>query len=141
MAFNKVYEPVVYGVRGKPYLAESVTNLNEVLNKELGTGNELIAQVDNFIDIWTAKRLASKNYEHATSKPVTLHEKAMKRCTKPGDIILDSFLGSGSTLLAGEQLGRKVYGCELEPRFCDLIIKRFEAFTGIKAIVNHYEEK
>lgn len=135
VAFNKVYEPVVYGVRGSPYLAEAVTNLNEVLNKELGTGNELIAQVDNFIDIWTAKRLSSKNYEHATSKPITLHEKAIKRCSKPGEIILDSFLGSGSTLLAGEQLGRKVYGCELEPRFCDLIIKRFEAFTGIKAKV------
>lgn len=141
VAFNKVYEPVVYGVRGSPYLAETVTNLNEVLNKELGTGNELIVQVDNFIDIWTAKRLSSKNYEHATSKPVTLHEKAIKRCTRPGEIILDSFLGSGSTLLAGEQLGRKVYGCELEPRFCDLIIKRFEAFTGIKAIVQRHEEK
>lgn len=141
VAFNKVYEPVVYGVRGSPYLAETVTNLNEVLNKELGTGNELIAQVDNFIDIWTAKRLSSKNYEHATSKPVTLHEKAIKRCTKPGEIILDSFLGSGSTLLCAEQLGRKVYGCELEPRFCDLIIKRFEAFTGIKAKVQSHEEK
>ncbi len=141
VAFNKVYEPVVYGVRGSPYLAEAITNLNEVMNKELGTGNELIAQVDNFIDIWTAKRLSSKDYEHATSKPITLHEKAIKRCTKPGEIILDSFLGSGSTLLAGEQLGRKVYGCELEPRFCDLIIKRFEAFTGIKAIVQRHEEK
>lgn len=141
VAFNKVYEPVVYGVRGKPYLAESVTDLNEVLNKEMGTGNELINQVNEFIDIWTAKRLPSKNYEHATSKPITLHEKAIKRCTMPGEIILDSFLGSGSTLLAGHQLGRKVYGCELEPRFCDLIIKRFEAFTGIKATVQNYEEK
>lgn len=141
VAFNKVYEPVVYGVRGKPYLAEAVTNLNEVMNKELGTGNELIAQVNEYIDVWTAKRLASKDYEHATSKPITLHEKAIKRCTMPGEIILDSFLGSGSTLLAGHQLGRKVYGCELEPRFCDLIIKRFEAFTGIKAKVERHEEK
>jgi DNA modification methylase len=141
VAFNKVYEPVVYGVRGSPYLAEAVTNLNEVLNKEMGTGNELIAQVNEYIDVWTAKRLASKDYEHATSKPVTLHEKAIKRCTKPGDIILDSFLGSGSTLLAGHQLGRKVYGCELEPRFCDLIIKRFESFTGLKATIQSHEEK
>jgi DNA modification methylase len=141
VAFNKVYEPVVYGLRGKPYLAESLTSLNEVLNKEMGNGNELMTQVDEFLDIWTAKRLSAKSYEHATSKPVTLHEKAIKRCTKPDDIILDSFLGSGSTLLAAHQLGRKVYGCELEPRFCDLIIKRFEAFTGIKAKVQHNEEK
>ncbi len=141
VAFNKVYEPVVYGVRGKPYLAKAITNLNEVMNKELSTGNNLIDEVNSFIDIWTAKRLASKDYQHATSKPITLHEKAIKRCTKPGEIILDSFLGSGSTLLAGEQLGRKVYGCELEPRFCDLIIKRYETMTGNKVKIEHYEEK
>lgn len=141
VAFNKVYEPVVYGIRGKPYLAETVTNLNEVLNKEFSTGNDLLTEVDAFIDVWTAKRLSVKDYEHATSKPPQLHEKAIKRCTKPNDIILDSFLGSGSTLLAGEQLGRRVYGCDLEPRFCDLIIKRFERYTGIKAVVQHYEEK
>lgn len=134
VAFNKVYEPAVYGVRGKPYLADTVTSLNEVFNKEMGTGNELLDQVNEFIDIWTAKRLASKEYEHATSKPVTLHEKAIKRCTKPHDIILDSFLGSGSTLLCAEHLGRRVYGCELEPQFCDLIIRRYEALTGKKAI-------
>ncbi len=141
VAFNKVYEPCVYGIKGKPYLAESIKNLNEVMNKELGTGNELLAQVNDFIDIWTAKRVSSKDYEHATTKPITLHEKAIKRCTKPGEIILDSFLGSGSTLLAGEQLGRKVYGCELEPRFCDLIIKRYESLTGNKVKVEHHEEK
>lgn len=141
VAFNKVYEPCVYGTRGHPYLATSVTDLNEVLNKELGTGNALLADVNEFIDIWTAKRLSAKDYEHATSKPISLHEKAIRRCTKPGDIILDSFLGSGSTLLAGEQLGRRVYGCELEPRFCDLIIKRYEALTGCKAKIKRYEEE
>jgi DNA modification methylase len=46
---NKVYEPAVYGVRGKPYLAESMTDLTEVLNKEFGTGNELLEQVDDFL--------------------------------------------------------------------------------------------
>jgi len=138
---NKAYEPAVYGVRGRAYLAESISDLNEVMNKEFGTGNDLVSQVDNFLEIWTAKRLSAKDYEHATSKPITLHEKAIKRCTKPNDIILDSFLGSGSTLLAGEQLGRRVYGCELEPKFCDLIIKRYEVFTGVKAIIEHYEKE
>lgn len=140
VAFNKVYEPVVYGTRGKPHLAESVTNLNEVMNKELSTGNNLLAEVDDFIDIWTAKRLAAKDYKHATSKPPCLHEKAIKRCTKMNDIILDSFLGSGSTLIAGHTLGRRVYGCELEPAFCDLIIKRYEKLTGLKAKVESHEE-
>lgn len=131
---NKAYEPAVYGTRQRPYLAPSMTSLTEILNPEFGTGNQLLEQVDDFIEIWTAKRLSAKDYEHATSKPITLHANAIKRCTKPGEIIIDSFLGSGSTLLAAEQLDRRVYGCELEPRFCDLIVKRFEALTGIKAI-------
>lgn len=133
VAFNKVYEPCVYGVKGKPFLAEDITNLNEVMNKEMTTGNNLLDEVNSFIDIWTAKRISAKDYEHATSKPITLHEKAIKRCTKPNDIILDSFLGSGSTLLCAEQMGRRVYGLELEPVFCDLIIKRWEKQTGKKA--------
>lgn len=130
VAFNKVYEPVVYGVRGKPYLAD-INNLNEVLNKELSTGNNLLDEIN---DVWMAKRLSANEYEHATSKPPQLHEKAIKRCTKINDIILDSFLGSGSTLIAGEALGRRVYGCELEPAFCDLIVRRWEKLTGKKAI-------
>lgn len=137
---NKAYEPAVYGTRGKPYLAPAIQDLNEVMNKEFTTGNDLVAQVDDFIEVWTAKRLAAKQYQHATSKPITLHEKAIKRCTKPDDIILDSFLGSGSTLLAAEQLGRRVYGLDLEPRFCDLIAKRYEAMTGVKSIIEHHEK-
>lgn len=133
VAFNKVYEPCVYGIRRKPHLNDMIMNAHEVLNKEMGTGNKLVEDVDAYTDIWTAKRLKSSEYEHATSKPITLHEKAIKRCTKPNDIIIDSFLGSGSTLLCAEQLGRRVYGCELEPVFCDLIIRRFEKMTGMKA--------
>lgn len=138
VAFNKAYEPVVYGVRGSPYLAKTVTNLNEVMNKEIGTGNELM---EDITDIWLAKRLSTKDYEHATSKPPQLHEKAIKRCTRMDDIILDSFLGSGSTLIAGQALGRRVYGCELEPQFCDLIIRRFEKMTGLKATIESHEER
>ena len=134
VAFNKVYEPVVYGIRNKPYLAESITNLNEVLNKELSTGNNSLDEVNSFIDVWTAKRLSVKEYEHATSKPPQLHEKAIKRCTKPNDIILDSFLGSGSLLISAEALGRRVYGCELSEIYCDLIIRRYEKLTGCKVV-------
>jgi DNA modification methylase len=87
------------------------------------------------------KRLPAKEYEHATSKPPQLHEKAIKRCTKMNDIIFDSFLGSGSTLIAGEGLGRKVYGAELEPVFCDLITRRWERLTGKKAKIYPHEER
>ncbi len=137
IAFNKCYEPAVYGVKGKPYITPSIQNLNEVMNKELTTGNNLLGEIFDELDIWLVKRLSGQKYLHATSKPPTLHEKAIRRCTKPGDIILDSFAGSGSTLIAGEQLKRKVYTVDLEPIFCDLIIKRYEKLTGRKARVEH----
>ena len=53
--------------------------------------------------------------------------------TKRGDIVFDPFLGSGTTILAAEQAGRIGYGIEIEPRYCDLTIKRFEKLTGTKA--------
>jgi len=129
-AFNKCYEPCTYGSKGSPFLSNERQNLNEVMNKDITTGNSMIDEIN---DLWTIKRLSSKEYEHATSKPPKLHEKAILRCTKPMDIILDSFLGSGSTLIAGEQLKRRVFGVELMPIFCDLIIKRWEKLTGEKA--------
>lgn len=132
-AFNKVYEPCVYGIRGNPYLSESVKNLNEVLNKEVGTGNRLTDDILDLFNIWLAKRLPAQEYEHPTEKPPMLHEKALRRCTKAGDIVLDVFGGSGSTLIACEQLKRRAYLCEIEPIFCDLIIKRFEKLTGKEA--------
>ncbi len=130
VAFNKCYEPVVYGVKGKPDLNSNETKYNEIMNSEFNTGNEMF----DAVDIWLAKRMTGKEMEHSTSKPIKLAEKAIRRCSKSGDIILDSFLGSGSTLLCAEQLGRIVYGCELEPVYCDLIVKRWEKLTGKKAI-------
>lgn len=140
VAFNKCYEPCTYGVRGKPKLVKGVNKLNEVLNAEMATGNELIQQVTDFFTIWPEARLSSKEYEHSTMKPVALYEKAIRRCTKAGDIILDSFNGSGSNLMAAEKLGRRVFAVEIEPIFCDLTIKRFEAETGLKANVIRHEE-
>lgn len=133
VAFNKCYEPCAYGVRGRPYIAKDIKNLNEVLNKELTTGNSLLSEALDNLDLWMVKRLSGKDYEHATSKPPKLHEKAIRRCTKPGDIILDSFSGSASTLIAAEQLKRRVLAVELEPIFCDLAIRRWEKLTGGKA--------
>lgn len=133
VAFSKCYEPAVYGTVGSPYLSKSVQNLNEVMNKEIGTGNRLIDDILDELDIWLVKRLAGNEYQHSTSKPPTLHEKAIRRCTKPGDIILDLYGGSGSTLIAAEMLKRKAYLTEIEPRFCQLIINRYEKLTGQKA--------
>lgn len=129
-AFNKAYEPCVYGVRGKPYLAPQQTNLNEVMNKEVSTGNRLTDDILDLFNIWLAKRLPANSYEHPTQKPPTVYEKALRRLTKPGDAVLDVFGGSGTTLIACEQLKRRAFLCEQEPIFCDVIIKRFQELTG-----------
>jgi DNA modification methylase len=139
VAFSKCYEPCTYGVRGKPYLAKHIQNLNEVMNGEMTTGNDLFEQA---LDVWAIRRLSGKEMEHATSKPPQLHTKAIGRCSKVGDIILDSFLGSASTLISAEQLKRRVYGVELQPVYVDLAIRRFEKLTGTKAkIIHNYYEK
>ncbi|MCW1930106.1 MAG: DNA methyltransferase [Candidatus Kerfeldbacteria bacterium] len=132
IAFNKLYEPCVYGTRGTPYLAP-INNLNEVLNAEVGTGNRAVDDIQDIINIWLEKRLPGHEYTHPTEKPPTLHEKPLRRCTKPGDRVLDSFGGSGSSLAACEQLNRICYLSELSPVFCQLIINRYEQLTGIKA--------
>jgi len=134
VAFHRMYEPCVYGIKGSPYLDPKSTKMLEVLNQEIGTGNRSFEDILDLIDIWLVKRLAPTSYAHPTEKPVTLHEKPLKRCTKPGDIVLDCFGGSGSTLMACEQLGRKAYMTEIEPRFCDVIVARWEAYTKQKAV-------
>lgn len=135
VAFNKCYEPCTYGTRGKPYMVKGVTRLNEVMNAEMTTGNDLLIEAAHHLDIWMTKRLAGKVYEHSTMKPPEVYEKAIRRCTKLNDIILDSFSGSGSTIMAGETLNRRVYAVEIEPIFCDLTVRRYEALTGTKVKV------
>jgi site-specific DNA-methyltransferase (adenine-specific) len=75
----------------------------------------------------------SRNGEHPTMKPVALFEYQMLNNTKGGDIVLDSFGGSGTTLLAAEKHGRYARIMELDPKYCDVIVKRWEDFTGKKA--------
>jgi DNA modification methylase len=134
VAFNKSYEPVVYATRGKPYLSPVSLNFAEVLNKELGpSGNKLLDDFMDLIDVWMAKRVPTNELAHSTQKPLSLHERPIKRCTKPGDTILDLFGGSGSTLLAADAMKRVCYMAEIEPIFVDLIIMRYEKATNTKA--------
>jgi len=77
----------------------------------------------------------SRNGEHPTMKPVALFEYQMLNNTKGGDIVLDSFGGSGTTLIAAEKNGRVARIMELDPKYCDVIVKRWEDFTGKKAVL------
>ena len=80
-------------------------------------------------DVWQIKREVSK--EHPTSKPIELITKSLMAVN--AKLVYDPFLGSGSTLIACEKTNRVCYGMELDPHYCDVIIKRWEDYTGQKA--------
>lgn len=134
VAYNKCYEPCVYATRGKPFLSSVSLNFSEVLNKEIApSGNKLLDDTLDVIDLWLAKRVNGQEYQHPTQKPVTLHERPIKRSTKPGATILDLFGGSGSTLISADAMKRICYMVEAEPVFVDVIIERYEQATKTKA--------
>ena len=86
-----------------------------------------------------------RNGEHPTMKPVELFEYQMANSTKQGDIVLDSFGGSGTTIIAAERISRKARLMELDPRYCDVIVKRWEDFTGNTAVCHpsdaHFQQE
>ncbi len=82
----------------------------------------------------------SRNKEHPTMKPVDLFQYQMANSTKPGNIVLDSFGGSGTTMIAAERINRKARLMELDPKYCDVIVKRWEQFTGNKAMLELISE-
>jgi DNA modification methylase len=70
---------------------------------------------------------------HPAVKPIAMVADAILDVTRRGDIVLDPFLGSGTTLMASERTGRRCYGLELDPLYCDVIVRRWQAYTGAKA--------
>lgn len=80
--------------------------------------------------LWEIKRDSTKEYIHPTQKPTALAQRAIKNSSKRGDVVLDLFLGSGSTLIAAEGLERRCFGLEIDPKYCDAIIGRYIAFVG-----------
>lgn len=87
---------------------------------------------DELETVWRIDR-PSRNAEHPTMKPVRLCARAISHGSKKGEIVLDAFLGSGSTLIAAEQMGRRCFGTELSPAYCDVIVRRWEVLTGKEA--------
>lgn len=83
-------------------------------------------------NVWSINK-NQKNDLHPTMKPIEIPEKAIIHSSKYGHIILDIFLGSGSTLIACEKTNRKCFGMEIDPHYCDVIIARWEKYSGKKA--------
>ena len=94
---------------------------------------------DNMNNVWHFDRTSASEREltggHATPKPIALCSRAIKSSSRENESVLDMFGGSGSTLIACEQLDRTCYMMELDPKYCDVIIRRFENLTGEKAVL------
>jgi DNA modification methylase len=88
---------------------------------------------NNVPDVWPVKKINPQSMIHLTEKPVELAVRAMQYSSRPDENVLDLFGGSGSTLIAAEQTGRRSFLMELDPLYCDVIVQRFETFTGTKA--------
>ena len=84
-------------------------------------------------DVWQIARPAEAPL-HPVMKPLGLMERAIRNSSREGAIVLDLFLGSGSTLIAAERTGRACYGLELDPRYCDVVLARWESFAGDVAV-------
>ena len=88
---------------------------------------------NNALDLWEVKKVNPQSMVHLTEKPVELAIRAMQFSSRPGENVLDLFGGSGSTLIAAEQIGRRAFLMELDPLYCDVIVERWEKFAGKKA--------
>jgi DNA modification methylase len=88
---------------------------------------------NNATDVWSVKKVNPQSMLHLTEKPVELATRALQYSTRPGDCVLDLFGGSGTTLIAAEQTGRRAFLLEIDPPYCDVIRMRWEKFTGKKA--------
>lgn len=151
------YEPIIYGWNKKHdrYYAgyrdepDVWTNLEALRPTVDESGNTIIRlgmftlKLDGKVtgqvlrkrdvtDIWEEKK-PTRSDEHPTMKPIKLVSKAIRASSERGAIVLDPFGGSGSTLIAAERTGRKCYMMELDPRYIDVIIKRYENVTGNQA--------
>jgi len=87
----------------------------------------------NATDTWQVKKVNPQSMVHLTEKPVELAVRALQYSSRPGENIKDLFGGSGSTLIGAEQTGRKSFLMELDPLYCDVIVERWQNFTGKKA--------
>lgn len=87
-------------------------------------------------DVWEFSRVTGdERHGHATPKPVAMMERVMKSSLRPGGLVIEPFGGSGATLIAAEKTGRVCYTMEMQPRYCDVIVKRWQDFTGKTAVL------
>ena len=150
---TKVFEAIdcpIWYVWGADYLYRTIPNfregsitvwskrMSEAENSVFGSAFELLwTYPRRKKEIWFVRGINQSNERvgaHPTQKPTELGVRGIMRNTKEGDVIYDAFLGSGSTLIASEKTGRICYGMELDEHYVDVVLKRYEDYTGDKAV-------
>lgn len=133
--FHRIYEPcMVAWKEGKTHYQ----NLTFSAFTELWTLDR--KSFSDYLDAWYQKRDATSKYIHPTQKPVQLAERAIKRSSEKNDIVLDAFGGSGSTMIACEQLGRQCRMIELDPKYVDAIVGRWVKYKDDPKIIKNGKE-
>jgi DNA modification methylase len=127
--YHRCYEPVMMGWKKKKvhFKNKKYSNYKDCFNLDYDDWNDMI-------DVWYQHRDVTTQYIHPTQKPVRLAERALRKNSEMGDIVVDLFCGSASTLIGCEQMDRKCYAMEMDPKYIDVEILRWEAFTGKKAV-------
>jgi DNA modification methylase len=98
-----------------------------------GAAHFFAPEIHNATDLWSVKKVAPPSMVHLTEKPVELAERAMLYSSHRDENVLDLFAGSGSTLIAAERMGRRAFLMEIDPAYADVIVTRWQDFTGRKA--------
>lgn len=138
--YQNMYEPCLFGFKGKSIRIWNGKRKNRsvIESTDLMSEEDLRQTIRELLDdknpdvIRERKQLV--NDLHPTMKPIKLLAKFIGNSSNEGDVVLDLFGGSGSTLIACEQLDRRCFMCELDPGYCDVIIQRWENLTGEKAV-------
>lgn len=135
-------EPCVYGWKSGAghYFAPTRSERN-IIDDGLDTSRMTKEQLRSVLDDIIAgiqtdairEDRPMRSQEHPTMKPVALFARLIRNSTRPGETVLDPFLGSGTTVVAAEQMGRRAIGCELDPHYCDVVLSRWERLTGREA--------
>ena len=93
-------------------------------------------EINNATDVWSVKKINPNAMVHLTEKPVELAIRALTYSSRTGQKVLDLFGGSGSSLIAAEKLGRRARLMEIDPPYCDVIVRRWQEYTGKKAVLD-----
>lgn len=121
-----IWDKMIHGLGSDYKYTHEFIHVCKKGNPELKTNHGL----EDYKDIWHIQRKMGRDEEHATKKPIEIIERAIFHATKNGELVLDLFGGSGSTLIACEKTQRKCFMMELDPHYCSVIVERWQKYTG-----------